>query len=60
MAALGAVDPESEVYLRFCASYRNLNAMNVRDTYPLPRMEYCIETLGDCTVVSTLEANWGY
>jgi hypothetical protein len=32
---------------RFCVDYRWLNAVTVRDSYPLPRMDECIESLGD-------------
>lgn len=46
--------------LRFCVDFRELNAMIIRDTYPLPRMDECIDSLGDDTVFSSLDANWGY
>jgi hypothetical protein len=31
---------------RFCVDYRKLNAITVRDSYPLPRMDECIDSLG--------------
>lgn len=46
--------------LRFCVDYRKLNAVTVRDTYPLPRMDECIDSLGEAKVFTTLDANWGY
>ena len=45
---------------RFCVDYRKLNAITTRDVYPLPRMEECIDSLGDATIFSTLDANSGY
>ena len=36
--------------LRFFVDYRRLNANTVRDSYPKPRMEECIDSLGTATV----------
>ena len=52
--------PKSDGSLRFCVDYRKLNAMTVRDTYPLPRMDECIDSLGDAKIFSTLDCNSGY
>lgn len=46
--------------LRFCVDYRKFNAVTVRDSYPLQRMDDCIDSLGDTTKVSSLDANFGY
>jgi hypothetical protein len=35
---------------RFCVDYRKLNAITVRDSYPLPRMYECIDSLGDAKI----------
>ena len=45
---------------RFCVDYRKLNAVTVRDSYPLPRMDECIDSLGDARVFTTLDALSGY
>lgn len=45
---------------RFCVDYLRLNAVSVKDTYPLQRMDECIDSLGNATVFTTLDANWGY
>jgi len=34
--------------------------MTVKDTYPLPRMEDCIDFLGEASVLSTLKCSPGY
>ena len=46
--------------LRFCVDYRRLNAITVKDTYPLPRMDECLDSLGDANVFTTLDCNSGY
>jgi hypothetical protein len=45
---------------RFCVEYRKLNAITVRDSYPLPRMDECIDSLGDANIFTTLDCNSGY
>ena len=40
--------------------YRKLNAVTVRDSYPLLRMDECIDSLGDATVFTKLDGNSGY
>jgi hypothetical protein len=52
--------PKSDGSLRFCIDYRRLNAITVRDSYPLPRMDECIDSLGDAKIFSTLDCNSGY
>jgi hypothetical protein len=37
-----------------------MNAITVRDTYPLPRMDECIDSLVDAVVLSTLDCNSCY
>ena len=46
--------------MRFCVDFRRLNALNIPDTYPLPRMEDCIDSLGEVRLFTTLDALWGY
>jgi hypothetical protein len=44
---------------RFYVSNR-LNAITVRDSYPLTRMDECIDALGDAKIFTTLDCNSGY
>lgn len=46
--------------VRFCVDYRKLNALTIKDSYPLPRMDECLDSLGDATMFSTLDCNSGY
>ena len=52
--------PKKDGKLRFCVDYRKLNALTIRDSYPIPRMDECIDSLGDAGIFSTLDANSGY
>jgi len=52
--------PKPDGTMRFCVDYRQLNAVTVRDVYPLPRKDDCIDFLGDAKVFSTLACNSGY
>ena len=52
--------PESDGTMQFFAVYRQINEVTVRDVYPLPRMDNCIDFLGDAKVFSTLDSNSGY
>ena len=52
--------PKTDGTLRFCVDYRKLNTLTVKDTYPLPRIEECLDSLGDAVIFSTLDCNSGY
>ena len=52
--------PKPDGSTRFCIVYRQLNDRTVRDTYQLPRMDDCPDSLGDARFFSTLDCNAGY
>jgi hypothetical protein len=52
--------PKPDESMLFCIDYRKLNAVTVRDSYPLPRKDECIYSFGDASVFSTLDCNSGY
>lgn len=56
----GPIGKENNPRLRFCPNYRRLNFVTVRDSYPKPRMDDCIDSLGDPSVITTLDGDSGY
>ena len=52
--------PKKDGTQRFCVDYRRLNAVTKTDVYPLPRIDDCLDSLGDAMVFTTLDANAGY
>jgi Reverse transcriptase (RNA-dependent DNA polymerase) len=45
---------------RFCIYYRNLNARTVRDAYPLPRLDNAIDSIGEASWFTILDARSGF
>jgi len=43
----------------FCVEYRRLNNITKKHAYPLPRMEDCLDFLGDAKVFTSLECTAG-
>jgi hypothetical protein len=41
--------------LRFCVDFRKLNAMTVKDSYPLPRIDESLSQLGSCNYFTTMD-----
>ena len=47
--------------LRFCCDYRYLNAVKIKDAYPIPRIEESLSKFGDAKFFTTLDfcsASW--
>ncbi len=55
----GVLVPKQDGSLRFCVDYRRLNALTVKNSYPLPRMYYCLDTFGISQYFATLDCNSG-
>ena len=46
--------------IRLCCDYRRLNDLTRRDSYPLPRIEECLDALGGAKFFTTLDLASGY
>lgn len=46
--------------LRYCIDYRKLNEVTKRDSYPLPNMQDCLESLAGTKCFSTMDLSSGY
>lgn len=51
---------KSEGSLSFCIDYRRLKAVTKFDSYPLPRMDDCMDIIGEANIFTALDANLGY
>jgi len=52
--------PNKNGKARFCVYYRRLNNITKKDAYPLPRMEDCLDSLGDAQIFNSLDCTAGY
>ena len=46
--------------VRFCVDYRRLNDVTVKDAYPLPRVDSCLDSLAGAKWFSSMDLNSGF
>lgn len=59
-ASLVLFVPKKKGSLAFCINYRHQNNVTIKETYPLPLIDVCIDSIGMPKNFSTLHANSGY
>ena len=52
--------PKPDGTFRFCTDYRRVNSVTVPDSYPLPRMDDCVDTIGSAQYVTKLDLLKGF
>ena len=52
--------PKPDGSVRFCTDYRKLNTVTKTDVYPIPRIDDCIDRVGDARYLSKIDLLKGY
>ena len=46
--------------LRFCCDFRPLNAVSIKDAYPLPRIDESLSRLGKAKIYTSIDLAWAF
>lgn len=52
--------PKPDSTFRFCTDYRKVNSVTIPDSYPMPRLDDCVDTIGSARYVTKLDLLKGY
>jgi len=52
--------PKTDKSYRFCTDFRKVNAVTKTDSYPIPRIDDCIDKIGHAKFVSKFDPLKGY
>ena len=55
MSLRGSNSEKERGQLRFCCDFRYLNAVTIKDAYPIPRIDEGLSKLGDANFFTTLD-----
>ena len=55
MSLRGSNGEKERGQLRFCCDFRYLNAVTIKDAYPIPRIDESLSKLGDAKFFTTLD-----
>ena len=55
MGLRGSNGKKERGQLRFCCDFRYLNAVTLKDAYPIPRIDESLSKLGDAKFFTTLD-----
>ncbi|CAF4962979.1 unnamed protein product, partial [Rotaria socialis] len=59
-AAPITLQPKKDGSLRFCVDFRELNAVTVRDVYPIPRIDDTLDQLQHAKYFSSMDLRSGF
>lgn len=54
------LQPKADGTVRFCIEYRRVNALTQADTYPLPRLEDCVDQVAASKVITKVDLKKGF
>ena len=73
MLAMGVIQPSSSDWssapvmvkkkdgsIRYCIDFRKLNDVTIKDQFPMPLINECIDSLAGTSFFSALDLSWGY
>ena len=52
--------PKSDGSVRFCTDFRKVNALTKTDSYPIPRIDDCIDRIGNAAYITKCDLLKGY
>ncbi|XP_050402703.2 retrovirus-related Pol polyprotein from transposon 297 isoform X1 [Patella vulgata] len=52
--------PKPDKSYRFCTDFRKVNSVSITDSFPIPRIDDCIDKIGDAQFVSRFDLLKGY
>ena len=51
---------KKDQFVRWCIDYRKVNELTVKDAYPLPRIDMCLDCLSSASIFSVMDLQCGY